>query len=40
MLGLMPIGTDLETIFIRLVDRDSGLEDKPRGAKQKRSSAH
>ena len=23
ILGLMPVGTDLETVFIRLVDRDS-----------------
>ena len=41
IIGMMPIGTDLETIFIRLVDRDSGIEDKKsRSRFGKRSSAH
>ena len=40
ILGLMPTGTDLETIFIRLVDRDSGIDTSRKGKGQKRSSAH
>ena len=36
ILGLMPIGTDLETIFIRLVDRASGIEPE----RKSRRSAH
>ena len=39
IIGLMPTGTDLETIFIRLVDRDSGVEDK-RKASSRRRLAH
>ena len=39
IVGLMPIGTDLETIFIRLVDRSNGVDDDARSSK-KRSRAH
>ena len=39
IVGLMPIGTDLETIFIRLVDRSNGVDDDTRSSK-KRSRAH
>ena len=35
ILGLMPIGTDLESIFIRLVDRANGIEPE---RKSKRAS--
>ena len=38
ILGLSPTGTDLETIFIRLVDRSNGIE--PRAKEKKRSRAH
>lgn len=37
ILGLAPIGTDLETIFIRLVDRANGLEPETK-RKQKRAA--
>ncbi|MBQ8380737.1 MAG: ATP-binding cassette domain-containing protein [Clostridia bacterium] len=37
ILGMAPMGTDLESIFIRLVDRDNGVEAKP---KQKQPRAH
>ena len=33
ILGLNPTGTDLETIFIRLVDRSEGVEPEPRRRK-------
>ena len=36
ILGLMPVGTDLESIFIRLVDRSNGLE--PQKKSQKRAA--
>ncbi len=36
MIGLMPTGTDLETIFIRLVDRSNGVTDKPEKSSQRR----
>ena len=39
ILGLMPVGTDLETIFIRLVDRSNGIENIRKDAR-KRSRAH
>ena len=38
IVGLMPVGTDLETIFIRLVDRSLGIEEPKRD--KKRSRAH
>ena len=37
ILGMAPIGTDLETIFIRLVDRDNASAGAP---EVKRSRAH
>ena len=37
IIGMSPTGTDLETIFIRLVDRDNGTETK---SDAKRSRAH
>ena len=37
ILGLMPVGTDLESIFIRLVDRSEG---QAMQKKEKRSRAH
>lgn len=37
ILGMTPVGTDLESIFIRLVDRDNGAEVK---SKAKRPRAH
>ena len=37
ILGMAPIGTDLETIFIRLVDRDNASACAPEA---KRSRAH
>ena len=37
ILGLMPVGTDLESIFIRLVDRANGIEPE---RKSSRRSAH
>ena len=36
MIGIAPIGTDLESIFIRLVDRDNGVDAKA----TKRTRAH
>ena len=39
ILGLMPIGTDLESIFIRLVDRSNGVEPS-RKDDRRRSRAH
>ena len=38
ILGLMPVGTDLESIFIRLVDRANGIE--PERSKNGRRAAH
>ena len=38
IVGLMPVGTDLETIFIRLVDKSNGYEEPKRV--KKRSRAH
>ena len=38
IIGLNPVGTDLESIFIKLVDRDNGVEATGKGAK--RSRAH
>ena len=40
IVGLAPIGTDLETIFIRLVDRSNGVENIAEGGAKKRSRAH
>jgi ABC-2 type transport system ATP-binding protein len=37
ILGLMPVGTDLESIFIRLVDRSEGIEPV---RKERRPRAH
>ena len=37
IIGMMPIGTDLESIFIRLVDRSDGVEP---AQSQKRKRAH
>lgn len=37
IIGLMPVGTDLESIFIRLVDRSNGDDAKP---ESKRRKAH
>ena len=34
ILGLMPIGTDLETIFIRLVDRANGIETSQKSSRR------
>ena len=39
IIGLMPIGTDLETIFIRLVDRANGILPEKKSAK-KHTRAH
>ena len=39
IVGLMPVGTDLETIFIRLVDRSNGVEEPARNS-SRRSRAH
>ena len=36
MIGLEPVGTDLESVFIRLVDRSDGVADEPR----RRRKAH
>ena len=36
IVGLMPVGTDLESIFIRLVDRDNGIPE----SNNKRRRAH
>ena len=36
ILGLSPVGTDLETIFIRLVDRDNGIEPKQKSIRSAR----
>jgi len=38
ILGLAPVGTDLESIFIRLVDRANGII--PKGKNDKRRKAH
>jgi ABC-2 type transport system ATP-binding protein len=38
IIGLNPVGTDLESIFIKLVDRDNGEDTASKGAK--RSRAH
>ena len=38
IIGLNPVGTDLESIFIKLVDRDNGEETAVKSAK--RSRAH
>ena len=38
ILGLAPVGTDLESIFIRLVDRANGVN--PKGKNEKRRKAH
>ena len=38
ILGLSPVGTDLESIFIRLVDRANGIVSK--GKNEKRRKAH
>ena len=35
IIGLAPIGTDLETIFIRLVDRANGIEKEPAARKRR-----
>ncbi len=35
ILGLMPTGTDLESIFIRLVDKSNGVEEKPTAQKRR-----
>lgn len=37
IIGMEPVGTDLESVFIRLVDRSDGIEDKPT---RSRSRAH
>ena len=37
ILGLMPIGTDLETIFIRLVDRDGNKDSDKKEKRQRRA---
>ena len=36
ILGMMPSGTDLESIFIRLVDRSNGEPEKPEKARRRR----
>ncbi len=38
ILGLTPVGTDLETIFIRLIDRSNGIDSVK--SKSKRSKTH
>ncbi len=40
ILGLTPVGTDLETIFIRLVDRANGIEPESGRRSKKRPTAH
>ncbi len=40
ILGLNPVGTDLESIFIKLVDRSMGIETEKSKNGQKRSRAH
>jgi len=37
ILGLMPVGTDLETIFIRLVDRSNGIDTDAKANKKRRA---
>ena len=35
IIGLCPVGTDLETIFIRLVDRANGISPEPASRKRR-----
>ncbi len=37
IVGLAPVGTDLESIFIRLVDRDNGVPDPKKDAQRRRA---
>ena len=36
MIGLEPVGTDLESVFIRLVDKSEGVSDEPRRRRRAR----